>query len=72
MAAGGEEATDAPAVRVVFPAAENWEGLEATVEKYGSEARWRYLENFESLHRGNVNRSYVQFENNESGETPKP
>lgn len=56
----------------VKPAAENWEGLEATVDKYGSEPRWRYLENFESLHRGNVNRSYVQFENNESGEVPKP
>ncbi len=56
----------------IKPAAENWEGLEATVEKYGKEPRWRYLENFETLQRGNVNRSYVQFENNETGEVPRP
>ena len=54
----------------IKPAAENWDGLEATVAKYGDEARWRYLKNFDSLHRGNINRSYVQFENNEVGEVP--
>ncbi|MBI1285938.1 MAG: MBL fold metallo-hydrolase [Thiobacillus sp.] len=56
----------------IKPAAENWAGLETTVEKYSNESRWRYLENFEALHRGNINRSYVQFENNESGEVPRP
>ena len=56
----------------IKPAAENWEGLEATVAKYGDEPRWRTLENFDSLHRGNINRSYVQFENNETGEVPEP
>jgi glyoxylase-like metal-dependent hydrolase (beta-lactamase superfamily II) len=56
----------------IKPAAERWEGLDATVNKYGNEARWRYLENFDMLHRGNVNRSYVQYENNETGELPKP
>ena len=56
----------------IKPAAENWEGLEATVAKYGDEPRWRILEHFDSLHRGNINRSYVQFENNEVGELPTP
>lgn len=56
----------------IKPAAEHWDGLDATLEKYGAEARWRYLEHFDTLHRGNVNRSYVQFENNETGEIPKP
>lgn len=56
----------------IKPAAERWEGLDATVNKYGNEARWRYLENFDMLHRGNINRSYVQFENNETGEVPEP
>lgn len=56
----------------IKPAADSWEGLEATVEKYGDVARWRYLENVEALHRGNINRGYVQFENNETGEVPKP
>jgi glyoxylase-like metal-dependent hydrolase (beta-lactamase superfamily II) len=56
----------------VKPAADNWEGLEATVNKYSDAARWRYLENFKELHRGNLNRSYVQFENNETGEVPAP
>ena len=51
----------------IKPAAENWDGLDATVEKYGKEARWQYLDNYESLHGGNVNRSYVQFENEETG-----
>ena len=56
----------------VKPAADNWEGLEATVNKYGTAGRWRYLENSDALHRGNLNRSYVQFENNETGEVPAP
>jgi len=56
----------------IKPAVENWEGLEVTVAKYGDEPRWRYLENFDPLHRGNINRSYVQFENNEAGEVPTP
>ena len=56
----------------IKPAAENWEGLEATVDKYGDATRWRYLENSDALHRGNLNRSYVQFENNETGEVPTP
>lgn len=55
----------------IKPAAENWEGLDATVEKHGNAAQWRYLENFDALHRGNINRSYVQFENNETGEVPE-
>lgn len=55
----------------IKPAAENWAGLDATVEKHGNAAQWRYLENFAALHRGNINRSYVQFENNESGEVPE-
>jgi len=42
------------------------------VNKYGDATRWRYLENFEALHRGNINRSYVQFKNNETGEMPTP
>lgn len=54
----------------IKPAAENWEGLEATVARHGDETRWHYLENFEALHRGNVNRSYVLFESGETGEVP--
>lgn len=56
----------------IKPAAGNWEGLEATVGEFGGEPRWRYLENYDALHRGNINRSYVQFENNETGEVPAP
>ena len=56
----------------IKPAAENWEGLEATVAKYGNASRWRMLENFEALYRSNINPSYVQFENNETGEVPVP
>jgi hypothetical protein len=41
----------------IKPAANNWEGLDATVEKYGNAVQWRYLENFNALHRGNINRS---------------
>lgn len=54
----------------IRPAAQAWEGLDATVNKYGGEARWQYLLNYDLLHRGNINRSYVQFENNETGELP--
>lgn len=50
-------------------AAEDWEGLDATVERLGNAEQWQYLKNFDLLHRGNVNRVYVQFENGETGET---
>lgn len=56
----------------IRPAAENWEGLDATLSAHGDSPRWVYLENYDQLHRGNINRSYVQFENNETGELPKP
>ena len=56
----------------VKPAAERWEGLDVTVTKFGNEPRWQYLANYDMLHRGNINRSYVQFENNETGEVPTP
>ena len=56
----------------VGPMAENWEGLEAALAKYGDAAQWQYLKNYEFLHRGNIHRTYVQFENNQSGELPSP
>lgn len=56
-------------VSEVGAAAEDWEGLDATVERLGKAEQWQYLKNFDLLHRGNVNRVYVQFENGETGET---
>lgn len=56
-------------VEEVGAAAADWEGLDAAVQRLGSAERWRYLENFDLLHRGNVNRAYVQFENGETGAT---
>ncbi|TDY01576.1 MBL fold metallo-hydrolase [Thiohalophilus thiocyanatoxydans] len=56
----------------IRPAAENWEGLDATLAQYGEVSRWQYLKNYDQLHRGNVHRSYVQFENNQTGELPDP
>lgn len=56
----------------IRPMAENWEGLEATLARYGDADQWQYLKNYEFLHRGNVHRTYVQFENNQSGELPSP
>jgi len=56
----------------IRPAAENWEGLESTLAQYGDASRWEYLKNYDQLHRGNVHRSYVQFENNQTGELPNP
>lgn len=59
-------------VEKIRPAAENWEGLDATLNSYGDIEQWQYLKNYEQLHRGNVHRAYVQFENNQSGELPSP
>jgi len=56
----------------IKPAAENWDGLDTTVAKFGKDTQWQRLKNYELLHAGNVNRSYVQFENNETGEVPTP
>ena len=57
-------------VAQVAPAVERWDGLETTVARLGDEPRWRYLEHFDTLHRGNVNRTYVQIENGQTGEIP--
>ena len=54
-------------VSEVGRAAEDWEGLDATVQRLGDAQQWTYLDNFELLHRGNVSRVYVQFENGETG-----
>lgn len=54
----------------VQAAVERWDGLEATVERLGGDRRWAYLQHFDPLHRANVNRTYVQIENGEFGETP--
>lgn len=56
-------------VSEVGRAAEDWEGLDATVQRLGDAEQWMYLDNFELLHRGNVSRVYVQFENGETGES---
>ncbi|MDZ7663548.1 MBL fold metallo-hydrolase [Thiohalophilus sp.] len=56
----------------IRPAAENWEGLEATLAQYGDAPRWAFLKNHDQLHGGNVHRSYAQFENNQTGELPEP
>ena len=57
-------------VNNIAPAAENWAGLEATLAEYGTAGQWQYLKNYEHLHRVNIHRAYVQFENNQSGELP--
>ena len=57
-------------VAQVAPAVERWDGLETTVARLGDEPRWRDLEHFDTLHRGNVNRTYVQIENGQTGEIP--
>ncbi|MEJ2344604.1 MAG: MBL fold metallo-hydrolase [Gammaproteobacteria bacterium] len=57
-------------VAEVQPAVERWDGLEATVERLGRTKRWAYLEHFDTLHRNNINRTYVQLENGQTGETP--
>ncbi len=43
-------------------AQKNWEPIEAVVERLADAPRFRHLENFASLHRGNVNRTYLEFE----------
>jgi len=47
----------------VGAAAENWEPIDEVVERLSDAPAFRGLANFAELHRGNVNRSYVQFEN---------
>jgi glyoxylase-like metal-dependent hydrolase (beta-lactamase superfamily II) len=47
----------------VGAAAENWEPIDEVVERLSDAPAFRGLANFDELHRGNVNRSYVQFEN---------
>ncbi|GAB4302848.1 MAG: MBL fold metallo-hydrolase [Thiohalomonadaceae bacterium] len=47
----------------VGAAAENWEPIDEVVERLSDAPAFRDLANYDELHRGNVNRSYVQFEN---------
>lgn len=49
-------------VPAVQAAAAEWEPLESVVARLGEAPQFAYLKNYESLHRGNVNRSYLQFE----------
>jgi glyoxylase-like metal-dependent hydrolase (beta-lactamase superfamily II) len=57
-------------VAEVQPAVERWDGLEGTVQRLGRAKRWAYLEHFDTLHRNNINRTFVQLENGQTGETP--
>lgn len=46
----------------VGAAADNWEPIDEVVDRLADAPAFRDLANFTELHRGNVNRSYVQFE----------
>lgn len=50
-------------VQEVGAAADNWEPIDEVVERLADAPAFAGLANFAELHRGNVNRSYVQFEN---------
>lgn len=43
-------------------AQKNWEPIESVVARLADAPRFSHLENFDSLHRGNVNRTYLEFE----------
>jgi glyoxylase-like metal-dependent hydrolase (beta-lactamase superfamily II) len=43
-------------------AAKDMEPLDATLNKYADLPAFRHLENYEGLHRGNMNRAFVEFE----------
>ncbi|MEW6648271.1 MAG: MBL fold metallo-hydrolase [Pseudomonadota bacterium] len=47
----------------VGAAADNWDPIDEVVERLSDAPAFRDLANYDELHRGNVNRSYVQFEN---------
>jgi len=49
-------------VREVGAAVDNWEPIDETVERLADAPAFAALANFDELHRGNVNRTYVQFE----------
>lgn len=45
-------------------AARNLEPMSETLDKFASPAQFKHLQNFEDLHRGNMNRVFVDFEAN--------
>jgi glyoxylase-like metal-dependent hydrolase (beta-lactamase superfamily II) len=45
-------------------AARNMEPLTETLDKFSSPAAFKHLQNFEDLHRANMNRVFVDFESN--------
>lgn len=45
-------------------AARNLEPMSETLDKFASPAQFKHLQNFEELHRGNMNRVFVDFEAN--------
>ncbi len=49
-------------VREVGAAIENWDPIEETVQRLSAAPPFAALANFDTLHRGNVNRTYVQLE----------
>ncbi len=57
-------------VAKVQPAVENWDGLEQTVTRLGDAKQWAYLEHYDTLHKANINRTYVQIENGDLGQEP--
>lgn len=48
----------------IGPAARNLEPMSETLDKFVSPAQFKHLQNFDDLHRGNMNRVFVDFEAN--------
>ncbi len=49
---------------VIGKAAQDMEALDATLDKYADQPRFKHLHNFTDLHRANMNRAFVEFEAN--------
>ena len=45
-------------------AARNLESMSETLDKFASPKQFKHLQDFEGLHRGNMNRVFVDFEAN--------
>jgi hypothetical protein len=45
-------------------AARNLDPMSETLDKFSSPTQFKHLQNFEELHRGNMNRVFVDFEAN--------